>query len=78
MREHNAGHIQRQATVKVRDVLKLLAENGWFLVRQKGSHRIFHHAEKPGSVTVAGQPGQDVAIGTWKSILRQAGIKEGD
>ncbi len=62
--------------MKVRDVLKLLREYGWFLVRTKGSHRQFHHAFKPGTVTVAGKPSLDIPPKTLKSIFRQALIDE--
>ncbi|MEE4294458.1 MAG: type II toxin-antitoxin system HicA family toxin [Xanthomonadales bacterium] len=41
----------------------------------KGSHRQFHHPEKPGTVTVAGKPGVEVPVGTLKSIWKQAGLK---
>ena len=41
-----------------------------------GSHRIFLHPTKPGSVTIPGRLGKDLPIGTWKSILRQAGLEE--
>jgi len=62
--------------VKVREIIKLLEEDGWYLVRQKGSHRQFKHPTKPGRVTVAGNLGDDLAPGTLNSILKQAGLKE--
>jgi predicted RNA binding protein YcfA (HicA-like mRNA interferase family) len=61
--------------VKVRDVLRLLADDGWFLARTKGSHQQFKHPTKPGLVTVAGSPSADLAPGTLNSILKQAGLK---
>ena len=61
--------------VKVRDIVKQLEDDGWFVVRQRGSHRQFKHATKPGLVTVAGKLGDDVAPGTLNSILKQAGLK---
>jgi predicted RNA binding protein YcfA (HicA-like mRNA interferase family) len=61
--------------VKIRDVVKMLENDGWSVVRQRGSHRQFKHATKPGLVTVAGKPGDDVAPGTLNSILKQAGLK---
>ncbi len=63
--------------MKVRDVLKRLTEDGWILVRQTGSHRQFRHPMKRGTVTVAGHPGQTLRPGTRSSILRQAGLEEG-
>jgi len=38
--------------VKIRDIIKLLEQDGWVLVTQKGSHRQFKHPIKPGRVTV--------------------------
>jgi predicted RNA binding protein YcfA (HicA-like mRNA interferase family) len=61
---------------KVRDMIRLLQEDGWKLVAQRGSHRQYRHAEKPGRVTIAGHPSDDVAPGTLNSILRQSGLKE--
>jgi predicted RNA binding protein YcfA (HicA-like mRNA interferase family) len=61
--------------VKVREVIRLLENEGWFLARTRGSHRQFKHAEKLGTVTVAGKPRIDVPPGTLNSILKQAGLK---
>ncbi len=54
--------------MKVRDVLKLIGKDGWYLARTRGSHRQFKHDEKPGLVTVPGKPGDDLAPGTYHSI----------
>jgi len=61
--------------MKVRDVLRLLADDGWYLARSKGSHQQYKHPTKPGLVTVAGHPNDDLAPGTLNSILKQAGLK---
>ena len=61
--------------MKVREVLKLLRRDGWRVVRQRGSHRQLRHPVKPGLVTVAGAERMDLAPGTLRSILRQAGIE---
>ncbi|KAF5066402.1 HicA toxin of bacterial toxin-antitoxin [anaerobic digester metagenome] len=62
--------------MRVRDVLRLIEDNGWSLVATKGSHRQYKHPEKPGRITVAGHPGDELAPGTVNSILKQAGLKE--
>jgi predicted RNA binding protein YcfA (HicA-like mRNA interferase family) len=62
--------------VKVRAILRTLEEDGWHLVATRGSHRQFKHLLKPGRVTVAGKPSDDLAPGTLDSILKQAGLKE--
>ncbi len=61
--------------MKVRDVLKLIEQDGWYLVVTKGSHRQYKHPTKPGRVTVAGHPGDDVAPGTFGSIIKQAQLE---
>jgi predicted RNA binding protein YcfA (HicA-like mRNA interferase family) len=61
--------------MKIKDLIVLIEADGWQLVRQKGSHRQFHHPIKPGTVTVAGKPSVDVPPGTLASILKQAGLK---
>ena len=61
--------------MKVRDVLKLIQDDGWYQVAQKGSHRQFKHSVKSGRVTVAGHPSQEMAKGTYGNILKQAGLK---
>ena len=61
--------------MKVRDVLRLLREDGWAVLTTRGSHRQLKHPNKLGRVTVAGHEGDDVAPGTLNSILKQAGLK---
>ena len=61
--------------MKVREVLKLLADDGWYHVRTRGSHRQLKHATKPGKVTVAGHPSDEVPPGILKSILSQAAME---
>jgi predicted RNA binding protein YcfA (HicA-like mRNA interferase family) len=63
--------------MNVRQVIKLIQKDSWFLVRTTGDHRQFHHATKPGTVTVAGKPSEDIPPGTLNSILKQAGLKGG-
>jgi predicted RNA binding protein YcfA (HicA-like mRNA interferase family) len=61
--------------VKVREIIRLLEEDGWFLVATKGSHRQYKHPSKPGRVTVAGKASDDLAPGTLNSIQKQSGLK---
>jgi predicted RNA binding protein YcfA (HicA-like mRNA interferase family) len=61
--------------IKVSEILDRLRADGWIQVAQRGSHRQFKHPTKPGSVTVAGKPGSDLANGTEMSILKQAGLR---
>ena len=61
--------------MKVRVVLRLLREDGWLEVRARGGHRQLKHRVKPGRVTVPGKPNDDLAPGTFNSILKQSGLK---
>ena len=61
--------------MKVRDVIRLVEQDGWYLVGQRGSHRQYKHPLKPGKVTIAGHPAVDMAKGTYNNILKQAGLK---
>ena len=61
--------------MKVREVVKLLEDDGWYLSRTRGSHRQYKHPTKAGTVTVSGKPNVDVPPGTLNSILKQAGLK---
>ena len=62
--------------MKVREVIKLIEEDGWYLARTRGSHRQFKHPTKSGLVTTAGKPSDDLAPGTLNSIMTQAQLKE--
>ena len=61
--------------VKVKQVIKLIETDGWYLARTRGSHRQFKHSEKRGLVTIPGKPSDELAPGTLNSILKQAGLK---
>jgi predicted RNA binding protein YcfA (HicA-like mRNA interferase family) len=61
--------------MKVRDAVRFIEADGWRQVRARGSHRQFRHREKPGLVTIAGKPNDELAPGTLNSILKQAGLK---
>ncbi len=61
---------------KVREIIKVLEADGWFVVRQKGSHKQFKHSLKLGTVTVAVHSlSDDLSPATLNSILKQAGLK---
>ncbi len=61
--------------MNVREVIKLIEADGWVQSRQRGSHRQFIHAIKPGRVTVAGNLGAEIRPGTLANVMRQAGLK---
>ena len=62
--------------MKVREIIKMVEEDGWYLVATRGSHRQYKHPSKPGRVTIAGSSNHDLAPGTLNSILKQAQLKE--
>ena len=62
--------------MKVRDVIKMVEEDGWVHMRTRGSHRHFKHPIKKGIVTIAGKPSIDLAEGTLRSIYKQAGLQK--
>lgn len=62
--------------MKVRDIIKLIEADGWYLVVTKGSHRQYKHPSKPGRVTIAGHQNDDLAPGTQNSILKQAQVEK--
>jgi predicted RNA binding protein YcfA (HicA-like mRNA interferase family) len=62
--------------MNVRGILRLLSEDGWIEVAQKGSHKQFKHPTKTGKVTVPVHGmNDDLRPGTMNSILKQAGLK---
>jgi predicted RNA binding protein YcfA (HicA-like mRNA interferase family) len=60
--------------MKVRDVIRLIEDDGWRLVATRGSHRQFKHPKKQGRVTIPGKPSDDIPPGTLNNILKQAGL----
>jgi predicted RNA binding protein YcfA (HicA-like mRNA interferase family) len=63
--------------MKVREIIRSIEIDGWYMIAQAGSHRQFRHPTKLGRVTIAGNLGDDVPPGTLGNILRQAGLKKG-
>lgn len=61
--------------MKISELIEILKDDGWTLVRIKGSHRQFKHRTKKGLVTVSGKLSDDIKKGTLGSVLRQAGLK---
>ena len=61
--------------MKTKEIIKLIENDGWFNVRQTGSHRQFKHPTKKGVVTIpVHRLSNDLTTGLEKSILRQAQI----
>jgi predicted RNA binding protein YcfA (HicA-like mRNA interferase family) len=60
---------------KVRDAIRMVENDGWYLHTTRGSHRQYKHPTKPGRVTIPGNMSDDLAPGTLNSVLKQAGLK---
>ena len=69
------GRAAYSGQMKVRDVIRLLLNDGWFRVATRGSHHQYKHPTKPGRVTVPGSGNDDLAPGTLASILKQADLR---
>lgn len=73
---HHKANCCYDVRMKVSELLRLLHDDGWYLVATRGSHRQFKHPTKLGRVTVAGKPGDDLAPGTLNSIFKQASLRQ--
>jgi predicted RNA binding protein YcfA (HicA-like mRNA interferase family) len=63
--------------MKARELIRIIEDDGWFLVRQRGSHKQYKHKIKRGLVTIAAHKMSDeIAPGTLNSIFKQAQIKK--
>lgn len=60
--------------MKPKELIKNITNDGWFEVRQRGSHKQFKHKTKQGTVTIP-YHNKDLDIKTLNSILKQAGLK---
>jgi predicted RNA binding protein YcfA (HicA-like mRNA interferase family) len=61
--------------LKTKEIIKLIEMDGWYFVRQKGSHRQYKHQVKSGLVTIpVHRLSNDLTKEIEKSILKQAQI----
>jgi predicted RNA binding protein YcfA (HicA-like mRNA interferase family) len=60
--------------MKVRDVIRLVEADGWYLVKMEGDHRQFKHSAKQGRVTIPGHPSDELHPKTLASVFKQAQI----
>lgn len=61
--------------MKVKEFIRLIEDDGWGQVTQRGSHRQYKHPTKTGKVTVNGKPTDDLTKFLENSVLKQAGLK---
>lgn len=60
--------------MKSSELVKLLKRDGWFVVRQAGSHMIMEHPSKKGKVVCPFHSSQEVGKGLAAKILKDAGL----
>ncbi len=56
-------------------IIKILLKNGFQLVSQRGSHQKY---QKEGYTVIVPSPRKEIPIGTFRSIVRQAGLAVND
>ncbi|WP_439557774.1 type II toxin-antitoxin system HicA family toxin [Dyadobacter sp.] len=61
--------------MKCSELLRLLSKDGWFRVRQNGSHIIMQHPTKKGQLIVPDHGPKEVKKGLLAALLKIAGIK---
>ena len=60
------------------EVAKVLRRHGFVLVSQKGSHAKFRNSEIPRRTVIVPMNRKNLAVGTFHSIIEQAGLTEDD
>jgi predicted RNA binding protein YcfA (HicA-like mRNA interferase family) len=60
--------------MKSNEIIRLIEYDGWQLIRKTGSHRIYRHPIKPGTVIVPAHGSRELQKGTEMSIRKLAGI----
>lgn len=63
--------------MKASELFKLLKKDGWFEIRQTGSHLILQHLVKKGQLVVPYHGSKEVPTGILKAIIKEANIKTG-
>lgn len=58
---------------KVKEVIKMLEADGWYIETVRGSHRQFKHPTKKGKVTINGKKNDVLSQFLLNSIFKQAG-----
>lgn len=61
--------------LKTSTVLKALLDDGWVVVKTKGSHRQLKHPTKLGKVTLNGKPSSDIYGKELDSVSNQSGLE---
>ena len=65
-------------SVSGKELCKIVQNNGWILKRIKGSHHIFEKSGLEVTLSIPIHSNRDLKIGTLKSIMKQANLREED
>ncbi len=60
--------------MKSSELLRRLQRDGWFSVRQEGSHIIMRHSTKSGQLVVPNHGSAEVGKGLQRKIMKDAGL----
>ena len=61
--------------MKCSELLRILMEDGWYAISQKGSHIKMKHDKKSGTIIFPDHGSREVGKGLKNRILRDAGLK---
>ncbi|MBN2524199.1 MAG: type II toxin-antitoxin system HicA family toxin [Bacteroidales bacterium] len=61
--------------MKYSELLRILKKNGWYEIRQTGSHIMMKHPDKESTIIVPNHSSHEVKKGLLKAIIKQSGIK---
>ena len=61
--------------VKLKDIEKALEDNGWYIARTSGGHKVYKHPTKPGIVTITSSKKGDITSWLLREIEKQSGLK---
>jgi len=61
--------------MKSSELVRLLKKDGWFVVRQTGSHMIMEHLTKKGQIICPYHGSHEVGKGLEKKIKKDAGLQ---
>lgn len=75
---YNINEEENLKSYSSKEIIRILIEDGWYLLNVRGDHHQYKHPFKKGKVTVT-HPKKDIPTGTVKSIFKVSGInlKEG-
>lgn len=61
--------------MKSSELIRLLKKDGWYAVRQAGSHMMMQHEFKKGQIVVPNHGSSEVGKGLELKIKKDAGLK---